>query len=265
MQRSPQHRRRFFLAPLLLGAAVLTTGCPDREVGKVDPKPITDQKKEVPVQINRDIDILFVIDNSGSMREEQDSLAGNFNRFINVLNNIEGGLPNVHIGVVSTDVGAGPFGIDKCSGDGDSGNLQAQPQGACNAPDDQFIVDLAREDGSRDTNYTGDLADVFSCIAQLGTGGCGFEQPLESMYRALNGNATNNGFLREDAFLAVIIISDEDDCSTENTQMFNTDASLDRIDSDLGFLSSFRCFEFGVQCEPDDPRRRMCATCATGS
>ena len=246
------------LVPAMFAGVLATTlaACPDREVARVDPRQNREQEKEIPVQINRDIDILFVIDNSGSMREEQESLAANFNRFINVLNNIEGGLPNVHIGVVSTDMGAGPFGIQGCTGNGDNGILQNAPVGgACNAPSDIFIKDIALEDGSRSTNYTGDLASTFSCIAQLGTTGCGFEQPLESMRRALNGsNAQNNGFLRPNAFLAVIIIADEDDCSAEDVNMFDSDPAKDRIDSEVGFLSSFRCFEFGVQCEPDTPR-----------
>lgn len=246
------------LVPTMFAGLLATTlaACPDREVARVDPRQNREQEKEIPVQINRDIDILFVIDNSGSMREEQESLAANFNRFINVLNNIEGGLPNVHIGVVSSDMGAGPFGIMGCTGNGDNGILQNAPvAGACNAPSDTFIKDIANEDGSRTTNYTGDLASTFSCIAQLGTTGCGFEQHLESMRRALNGsNAQNNGFLRPNAFLAVIFIADEDDCSVEDVNMFDSDPAKDSIDSDVGFLSSFRCFEFGVQCEPDTPR-----------
>ncbi len=247
-----------FLIPTIFAGALASTlaACPDREVAEVTPRQNREQEKEIPVQINRDIDILFVVDNSGSMREEQASLAANFNRFINVLNNIEGGLPNVHIGVVSTDVGAGPFGIMGCTGSGDNGVLQNAPSGACNTPTDLYISDVSNADGtSRVTNYTGDLAATFSCIAELGTGGCGFEQPLESMRRALNGsNAQNNGFLRPTAFLAVIIITDEDDCSVEDVNMFDSDPAQDRIDSNLGFLSSFRCFEFGVQCEPDTPR-----------
>jgi hypothetical protein len=75
------------------------------------------------------------------------------------------------------------------------------------------------------------------------------------MRRALNGsNGGNAGFLRDDAYLAVIFITDEDDCSTRDTQMFDT--SQNAIDTALGYLHSFRCFEFGVTCETgnDDPR-----------
>ena len=229
----------------------LLAGCPNREVSRVDPGQQKESENLIPVELNRDVDILFVIDNSGSMSEEQASLTANFARFINVLQTIEGGLPNIHMGVISTDMGAGPFNIQGCSGNGDNGTLQSSPRGACTPPTGSFIIDTANPDGTRTTNYpANELAETFSCIARLGTMGCGFEQPLQAVRKALDGsNPANQGFLRENAFLAVIIITDEDDCSTENSNMFDT--SQTSIDSELGPLSSYRCFEFGVRCEPD--------------
>jgi hypothetical protein len=228
-------------------------GCMDREVAAIEPQQIVEQIDSVDVFVNRDIDILFVIDNSNSMADEQDSLATNFDRFINVLNTIDGGLPNVHIGVVSTDVGAGPYGISRCNGNGDNG-LLLDGGGNCSLSDN-WIENVGLEDGSRQTNYTNTLSETFACIARVGDQGCGFEQPLEAMRRALNGsNAQNDGFLRPDAKLAVILISDEDDCSAEDVSLFDTSDALDTADSALGFLESFRCFEFGVQCDPDTPR-----------
>src|SRR5688572_472844 len=244
-------RRIPVLALVLMGAA----GCPGREVAKVDPNQAKEQYHDIPVEVNRDIDILFVIDNSGSMAEEQASLATNFNRFVNVLENIEGGLPNIHLGVISSDLGAGPFNISDCDGNGDNGALQNAPRdGACSPPAGAFISDIANPDGSRTNNYTGTLAETFSCIAKLGIDGCGFEHHLESMKRALNGSQQkNNGFLREDAFLAVIFVADEDDCSAADTQVFDT--SQTGVDDPLGPLSSFRCFEFGVECDVPNPRQ----------
>src|SRR5215211_6641760 len=95
-----------------VGAAAivaLLAGCPDREVSKVDPAQDKAELKDIPVDVNRAVDILFVVDNSSSMREEQGNLSRNFPRFIEALSQIEGGLPDVHIGVVSTDLGAGNF------------------------------------------------------------------------------------------------------------------------------------------------------------
>jgi hypothetical protein len=207
----------------------------------------------VPAEFNRNIDILYVMDNSGSMAEEQASLALNFNRFTNVLQNIEGGLPNVHIGVISTDVGAGPYNISGCSGNGDDGEFQNEPQSNCDSASGWFIRDVDDGSGGRETNYPGSLDEAFSCMAQLGIDGCGFEQPLESMRRALGPDTENNfGFLRDEALLAIVIVSDEDDCSVLDDAMFDT--SQTTINDPLGPLSSFRCFEFGVVCDPDDPR-----------
>jgi len=186
------------------------------------------------------------------MQDEQVSLANNFVNFINVLNQIEGGLPNVHIGVVSTDTGA-ISAVGGCDDAGDQGALQNTPQvGGCTPPTDAYISDIDNN-GTRVTNYGGGpLADTFSCIAQLGTQGCGFETPLESMRLALNGT-TNAGFLRQDAFLAVIFITDEDDCSSQDRNGFFANQNAG-VNDPLGPLSSFRCFEFGIRCNPDDPR-----------
>jgi len=204
---------------------------------------------------DRDLDVLFVVDNSGSMRQEQESLADNFPRFIEVLESIEGGLPNIHLGIVSSNVGTGPVGGggEACAGNGDNGDLLVKDGCAALTDGRRFIEDILvdAESGTRAFNYTGDLATQFSCMAQLGTSGCGFEQHLESMKRALEpGNLDNEGFLRDDARLAVIFLQDEDDCSTttEGREMF--DASQDDRDAPLGELASFRCFEFGTTCEP---------------
>jgi hypothetical protein len=141
--------------------------------------------------------------------------------------------------------------IPFCEMGGDGGVLQNLPRGDCEGPSDRFIRDLAAGGGGRNRNYVGTLEDTFACIALLGESGCGFEQPLESLRRALDGSvAANEGFLREKADLAIILLSDEDDCSASDTVMF--DAVDDSIDGKLGPLSSYRCFEFGVECEPDD-------------
>ncbi|MCG8421123.1 MAG: hypothetical protein MJE77_24650 [Proteobacteria bacterium] len=246
-------RRFLSVSSIVIALAVVASlaACNSREVAKVLPQPSKQDGPKVPVEINRNIDILFVIDNSGSMEEEQTSLTANFPGFIDVLKKIEGGLPNVRLGVITTDVGA-RNGVANCRGDGENGTLQSTGED-CPGPDDAYIEDLADDTGARIKNYAGTLEDTFSCIATLGTGGCGFEQPLEAMYRALNGsNPTNEGFLRDDAFLAVIIITDEDDCSTENNVMFDNSAA---VEQELGPLSSFRCFEFGVRCEPDNNPR----------
>jgi hypothetical protein len=199
--------------------------------------------------VNRSLDLLLVIDDSPSMIDKQGSFADSLPELINILNTLPGGFPDIHIGVVSTDLGTkaaadpapGPTvgsGPGACSGSGKGGNLQlngATVQGA-------FVSDIKQIDGTRTKNYTGDLASTLSTMVKLGANGCGFEQPLAAMHAALANNATNAGFLRPDANLAVLVLSDEDDCSVEHAALFGPPGTT------LGDLMSFRCTRFGVTC-----------------
>ncbi len=227
-----------------------------------------------------EVDLLFVVDNSESMSHEQANIARNFPKLIEALRSHELGpdgsgrpctptdrsgcqIPDLHIGVVSSDLGVGSFagiaGLDSCSAQGDRGILQHQARDpTCTPPKDRYI---SYRDG--ETNIPGESSDpiehlkqAFGCIARLGTGGCGFEQPLEAARLALD--TRNPGFLRESALLAVVLITDEDDCSARDSQLF--DPRQTSIDSPLGPLHSFRCFEHGFECDINDrtkvgPRR----------
>ncbi|MBK9035136.1 MAG: hypothetical protein IPL61_28375 [Myxococcales bacterium] len=73
------------------------------------------------------------------------------------------------------------------------------------------------------------------------------------MKRALSPGK-NPGFLRPNALLGVVILSDEDDCSAlPGGGLFGDPNGT--VTSPLGPRTSFRCFEFGVQCD-DDPTPR---------
>ena len=253
---------KWFRATACVGLFALAA-CPTRDISQLSVSPAIEIKKEIPVSTNRNVDILFVIDNSTSMADKQNAVASNFTRFIDVLNAIPGGLPNVHIGVVSSDVGVGidANGVEQCTAIGDHGLLQNTPRSSCMTMNNnaRYIEDIGLPNGTRQRNYpttglpagtTDPLSAVFSCVARLGTSGCGFENHLESMKEALDGmNAENAGFLRNDAYLAVVILGDEDDCSARDQQVFDPRNELDNINSTYGVLSSFRCTEFGVQCD----------------
>ena len=233
----------------ILGLAVLT-GCPDRTISEVNPSQGRVEYKDIPVNLNRNIDIMFVIDDSGSMKDKQDNLAANFPNFIDVLNTIQGGLPDVHIGVVSSDMGSkatnggAASGVGGCNvAGGKNGNLQLGMAGGMINDGDLFISDIKLPDNSRQTNYNGSLNTVFGSMARLGATGCGFEQHLHAMRRALENNPTNAGFIRPDAFLAVIFIADEDDCSIKAPSLLENDGGP------LGPLQSFRCTRYGVTCD----------------
>ena len=210
--------------------------------------------------LTRDLDIVFMIDDSSSMKELQNKLAASFPTFMNVLEGLPGGLPNVHIGVVSSSMGAGRNpSVDHCPQGGDQGVFRAAPLGATCAqgslnPGQSFISHV---NGA--TNYTGDIADVFSCIAALGDGGCGFEHQFASVLRALGADGQppptqNAGFLRPDAYLMVVLITNEDDCSAPpDSALFDSSSAL--ISDPLGPLKSYRCNEFGHICGGQAPPR----------
>src|SRR5205814_5432817 len=165
-----------------------------------------------------DIDILFMVDNSPSMKEEQDKVRRNFPVFIEELKKIPGGLPNVHIGVVTSDLGAGskPLSNGGCPRPGgDRGIFQTKPTCGLDA-NSLFISSF--NNGTMN-NFQGAIDNVFSCMADVGVIGCGYEHQLQSTRVALYETVTkeNAGFLRKDAFLAIILITDEDDCSAETT------------------------------------------------
>tara|TARA_R110002073_G_scaffold123819_12_gene268022 strand:+ start:5391 stop:6368 length:978 start_codon:yes stop_codon:yes gene_type:complete len=181
-----------------------------------------------PPEVCSKMDILFVIDDSGSMEEEQANLVQNFPQFINVLDQFmttDGGLLDYRLAVTTTgrDVTYRidtsllpiplpfPFPIESISESGDNGVMRQQ----CGMT--SRWVDRA----------DGNVSSTFSCVANVGTSGPGLEMPLYATQLALGDritDGTNAGFLREDALLAVVILTDEDDCSrTDNDFAIGTD------------------------------------------
>jgi len=218
------------------------------------PPPLDPETYYFPANVKKDLDILFVVDNSNSMAEEQKALAGAFPQFVDMLATMSGGMPNVHIGVISSDLGAGNYGLPSCEvPGGDGGKLQSQPKAAgCMPPNGAFITYI---NGVTNVPGAGSALDRvksgFSCIAEIGTGGCGFEQTIESSRRALDpALGTNPGFVRPAAMLAVVYLTDEDDCSAQKPQLY--DPTQSNLTDPLGPLTSFRCFEFGIQCDIND-------------
>ena len=222
----------------------LLCGCPDRTVTGVTPEQGKVETKDIPAVPRNEIDILFVIDDSGSMKEEQDSLRANFSRFIAVLESLDGGLPNVQIGVITPNLGVtaidgtkGPMLGNCLDAENERGELRTLGVGG-----PRFLRDVARPGGGRETNYGAQtLAQAFAQLADVGSSGCGIEQHLEATKRALDNNPVNAGFIRDNAYLAVILIADEDDCSLANARLFDGTAN--------GDILNFRCTMQGVACD----------------
>lgn len=225
----------------------LLAGCPDRTIATVPVDQGKVEVKDIPANPRREIDILFVIDDSPSMKDEQDSLRANFSRMIGVLDSIDGGRPDVQIGVITPNLGASAIDgtvaapIGACSLQGEAGALRAQFSGG-----PRFLRDVDDGAGGREVNYPGTLAEAFAALADVGIAGCGIEQHLEATKRATDGsNPANAGFLRDGAYLAVIMIADEDDCSLAKSTLFDGN----RTDPTYGDRVNFRCTSQGVACD----------------
>jgi hypothetical protein len=187
------------------------------------------------------LDLLFLIDDSPSMEEEQGNLARNFPKLIEELKKMPTGFPDLHLGVVSANMGAGQAVIPGGCGNagGDRGVLQVRPGCGLDPKNGRYLVS---NNAGTNNNFEGDIAQVFACLAELGTDGCGFEHQLQSVRMALSGFVSDNaGFLRPDAHLAVVYITDEDDCSAPaNTTIFESLSS--QVDPSL------RCSVYGHTC-----------------
>lgn len=140
-----------------------------------------------------DVDILWVVDNSASMIHEQEEVGRRFADFIGHLENTN---IDFHIGVITTDVDD--------SNDA-AGHLLGTPS-----------VISAEID---------DYQQVFNERVLVGTDGSDMERGLEAAYMALTEpmiSDANSGFLRRDAVLSIIFVSDENDCSDRGA--FNENA-----------------------------------------
>lgn len=158
----------------------------------------------------RKVDYLFVIDNSASMLMYQRQLVESFDVFIDGVEQTQASLESIHLGVVTTDTYLG--------------NLD-NPEPSCLALGGL----ITRTDGHNSSEMQcgpyaeghgymterDDLETTFPCAAQVGTTGNNEERPLEALTSAVvdldQPGLCNDGFIRDDALLVVVIVSDEDD------------------------------------------------------
>lgn len=187
---------RLLLCVALLTLPLASVGCNNYPLNLLTAIPYTEITDSLAQKDNKAVDILFVIDNSGSMKEEQEKLKANFSAFINALVNEDVG--NYQIGIITTD-------MDDVT---QSGKLQSNN----GAP---RII-------SRANSSSTDVTKFFNQNSSVGITGTSYEKPLDAMRAALsptllNDENANKGFLREGALLAIIFVTDENDCSHDGS------------------------------------------------
>ncbi len=280
---------------LPLCAALVLGGCLDHPLKQVVYDKTSEDDLVFDIAVNKDVDILFVIDNSGSMAEEQALLSANFKAFIDVLER-DDVKANYRIGITTTDSGnprcpnttpeGGRLGLSSCV------DRAADQEFAFNGEDFSFACsDFCGKDDAEirikptstevdaevkprtwlqsingETNVEGadSMVEAFQCFGPQGVAGCGVESHLESMYKALaassDRNSSNYGFVREDAILSVVVISDETDCSfNPATKEIFTSNKVFWDDPVNGVApTSAACWNAGVQCSGEGPTYSEC-------
>ena len=222
-------------------------------------------------QVPTGVDLLLVVDNSRSTVEEQAAWTAELPALAESLvhpPDADGDgeldwLPvaDLRIGVVTPDMGTGGHTVPTCarSDFGDDGVLRTIGRDdieGCESTYPRF-VDFSL--GGPTTAV--EFARAVGCVASVGTSGCGFEQPLEAALKALvplgatrytvptytppaffrgasgQGERVNIGFVRDDSLLAIVVLTDEDDCSARDPELFNPSSGVyGRTDLNL------RCF-----------------------
>ena len=217
------------------------------------PTLLSGQRIPVTQQAIENVDILFVIDNSNTMPQYQETLTRGIGTLFDQLTSppvdpatmrpLYAPVKSLHVGVVSISLGTPGSIVPSCANSdaGDDGLLNPIRNGLAIRTYQPWTTAPPGRRPARCTNdpnqfpsfltfdaMTSDPAvfrEEFICNAYLSVGGCGLEQQLEAAYRALvihnprmmAGNTDPNaGFVRDNAVLSIVMLTDEEDGSTRD-------------------------------------------------
>lgn len=240
MNRPPMRwEPRLFPAPIALDAArlaglvlmVSAAACQSYVFDPVVSEKVKQARVVLAAATPVPADIMFVVDNSGSMDNKQDNLRRNFSAFIN---QIAGAGGDYQIAVVTTDLDfrGGERGgvLVQSFAQMPPYNLLSRSDTMCRSVsidhgcfrgDDAAKRIIRSSVLSKDEQIT-----TFQANAQVGSCGSGIEQGLGAMREALRKTGPggcNQGFLRDGANLVVIVLSDEDDTDDTPLQQYVND------------------------------------------
>jgi hypothetical protein len=172
-------------------------------------------------------DVVFVVDDSSSMSDEQRQLRENFRAFVR---SADAGFTNYRVAVTTTDVTEvkGRFMPISTSPD-------VNMDGVVDA-DDVFAERLLARDRWVDRNSQPTPEVKFRNLARVGVSGDETEQGLFAAVlsvSAFNRDNPNFGFFRDDALWSVIIISDEPDQSPGSVQAYVDELKAAKLDGNV--------------------------------
>jgi len=175
---------------------------------------------EEPIGCER-VDILFVVDGSKSMSDEQQALQGLgghppvLAEFTDALIAELGIVEDYHVGVVSTEPG-----VTRLHTHRDYPEFPESPETDCAlSSGERWLI------GPSET-----LEEDFTCIAATRSGTS--ETPLDNAAKTLM-DPENAGFLRDDSLVIVVILTDEDTNDFNKTRLALRSQLIDAVDGDL--------------------------------
>jgi hypothetical protein len=165
------------------------------------------------------VDVLYVIDNSPSMGDEQQTLIANFPTFAADMQEALNGVESYQIGVITTDNYLDEGFLDDGANTVNAASPECQHLGG-------LVVQahggscLPFADGNNFITDSDDLASKFTCIANVGEDGDSDEFVGDGLIKLLGSQQIanevtdcNEGFIRDDALLVIVILTDENDSS----------------------------------------------------
>jgi hypothetical protein len=190
------------------------------------------------------LDLVFMIDNSPGTAAKATKMNAQFPKLIAALKDPnDGTLPDLRVAIIDSDLGTGGAYMSGSCGPktlsdgtqsvyGDMGRFQMINATACGV-NDASATYLEYKAG-QPVNYAGDISTVFACLAgNLSTLGCGEEHQLQAFEFALvagglgSVNDAQHHMLRPNAYLGLVFLTDEDDCSAAtNDAMFGDKPEL---------------------------------------
>jgi len=256
--------------------ALAAISCTSKQPAQVCPVPVELNETAALVGCYEGLELLVVVDDSPSMKNEQEVLPSAFLNLVNALTNpvsdwYYSSVDEMRLAVVTSDMGlqwgghpyqdgdGWPDDAIPCSPAGRDGRFRTYGPGStvhlrdgeipcyedgsqcpsgwsceevdeggvgsCEAPQDQGQDLSCPEPGADriewhpEDEFDPDAALKSSCLACAGADGCELEQPLSAAVRALS-RQDQQGFLSPRLLLAVMVISDEDDCSIAASDFF---------------------------------------------
>ena len=255
-------RRRYTDMKRLL-PFLLLAGCNNHALKTVELDFVSTPSNTFDMDLDKRVDVLVVVDNSGSMAEEQAKLAANFGPFIDGLIAAD---VDYRIAVTTTDLG-NPWCSNTAKDGGKFATVSCLDRSglfvSINGTEDYFDLSCSSVCETH-TDFLGltselwidssvpDPKEAFECLAPQGVRGCGFESTLESVHRFVNGEGEESEFFRPGALFAVVILSDEEDCSWQKSEIFAQDGNkVFWSDPSADFPTSAVCWNAGVACTQD--------------